>query len=53
MSHLLKQLNEPEKQAIVALACLIEAQGKGGRFRSNDPEVEIIVDKCFFVFHSY
>lgn len=47
MSHLLKQLNEPEKQAIVALACLIEAQGKGGRFRSNDPEVEIIVDNCF------
>lgn len=47
MSHLLKQLNEPEKQAVVALACLIEAQGKGGRFRSNDPEVEIIVDNCF------
>ena len=47
MSHLLKQLNVLEKQAVVGLACLIEAQGKGGRFRSNDPEVEIIVDNCF------
>lgn len=47
MSHLLKQLDEPEKKAVVALACLIEAQGKGGRFRSNDPEVKIIVDNCF------
>ena len=47
MSHLLKQLDELEKKAVVALACLIEAQGKGGRFRSNDPEVEIIVDNCF------
>lgn len=47
MSNKLKQLSDDQKRAVVALACLIEAQGKGGRFRSNDPEMDIIIRDCF------
>ncbi len=47
MSNKLKQLNDAQKKAVVGLACLIEAQGKGGRFRSNDPEMDIIIRNCF------
>ena len=47
MSDILKQLSGAQKKAVVGLACMIEAQGKGGRFRSNDPEMDIIVRECF------
>ena len=47
MSNVLKDLPEDQKKAIVGLACLIEAQGKGGHFKSNDPEMDIIVRECF------
>lgn len=47
MSTVLQRLSDSNKKAIVSLACMIEAQGKGGRFRSNDPEVDIIIRECF------
>ena len=47
MSIVLQRLSDSNKKAIVSLACMIEAQGKGGRFRSNDPEVDIIIRECF------
>ena len=47
MSDKLRQLPGAQKKAVVALACMIEAQGKRGRFRSNDPEMEIIIRECF------
>lgn len=47
MSDKLRQLSGAQKKAAVGLACMIEAQGKGGRFRSNDPEMDIIVRECF------
>ena len=47
MSELLIQLPAAQKKAIVGLACVVEAQGKGGRFKSNDPEVDIIIRECF------
>lgn len=47
MSNILKYLPEDQKKAIVGLACFIEAQGKDGHFKSNDPEMDIIVRECF------
>lgn len=47
MSNKLKQLSDDQKKAVVGLACLIEAYGHGGRFRSNDPETDIIIRECF------
>lgn len=47
MSNKLKLLPGEQKKAVVGLACMIEAQGKGGRFRSNDPEMDIIIRECF------
>ena len=47
MSNKLKQLSGEQKKAVVGLACMIEAQGKGGHFRSNDPEMDIIIRECF------
>ncbi len=47
MSDILKELSGAQKKAVIGLACIIEAQGKGGRFRSNDPEMDIIVRECF------
>ena len=47
MSDKLKTLSAAQKKVIVGIACYIEAQGKGGRFRSDDPEMDIIVKECF------
>ena len=47
MSEKLRQLPGAQKKAIVALACIVEAQGKGGHFKSIDPEVDTIIEECF------
>ena len=47
MSDKLKTLSAAQKKVVVGIACYIEAQGKGGRFRSDDPEMDIIVKECF------
>ena len=47
MSDTLKNLPAPQKKIVVGLACMIEAQGNGGRFRSNDPGMDIIIAECF------
>ena len=47
MSDLLKQLPGAQKKAIVALACMMEAQSKNGHFTTADPEVDTIIRECF------
>ena len=47
MSEQLKRLSGAQKKAVVGLACMVAAQENGGRFRTNDPEVDIIVRECF------
>lgn len=47
MSEKLRMLPGAQKKAVVALACMVEAQGKEGRFRTDDPEVGTIVRECF------
>ena len=47
MSEKLIQLTGAQKKAVVALACMVEAHGKGGHFTINDPETKIITRECF------
>ena len=47
MSNMLEQLPEAQKKAIVALACMMEAQSKNGHFSTADPEVDVIIRECF------
>ena len=47
MSDKLKTLSAAQKKVVVGIACYIEAQGKGGRFRSDEPEMDIIVSLAF------
>ena len=47
MSEQLKRLSGAQKKAVVGLACMVAAQENAGRFRTNDPEVDIIIRHCF------
>lgn len=47
MNEKLIQLTGAQKKAVVALACMVEAQGKGGHFKTIDPETDIIIRECF------
>ncbi len=47
MSKKLKELSGSQKQAVVGLACMIIAQANDGRFRTNDPLLDIVIRECF------
>ena len=47
MSEKLKELPGAQKKAVVALACMLEAQSKNGHFSTIDPEVDTIARACF------
>lgn len=47
MSEKLRELPGAQKKAVVALACMLEAQSKNGHFSTIDPEVDTIARACF------
>lgn len=47
MNNKLVNLSSEQKKAVVGLACMIYAQAHGGRFRTNDPETDHIINECF------
>ena len=43
----LVNLPDREKKAVIGLACIVIAQKNNGRFRSDAPECETVLEECF------
>lgn len=47
MNVFFSNLSASQKKAIAGLACMVSAQAHKGKFRTNSPEADIIVQQCF------